>query len=188
MKITPVFLSGLSFLCIVGASQPERKLTSPVIPSKEHPLEESAITTTSQSSSVLWIRPTTTILDTDSNRYQSDYTRVLSISRGGGWLSDAAKDVEGSASSAKAKAKQALASASSKTTDVVTKAKSTAEQGWLKRVEDLEQRLRDEKVKASKRLESEQKRLNDNAKKQQVKLESKIKELERKLNEQRKRK
>lgn len=99
-------------------------------------------------------------------------------------MSDVAKDVEGT----KANAQQAWASASKKTTTAVAKAKSTAEQGWLKRVHDLEQRLRDEKVKASKRLESEQKRWKEQSDKDKARLQSQIEELRRKLKESQQRK
>ena len=185
------FWSTLVILSVTEASLFNHETSAPgVTPSKEQNEnfpQFSLLPVAPSSAGVLWIRPTTTILDTDTNRYQNDFTRVLSISRGGGWFSDVAKDVEGSTASVQAKAQQALASASRKTTTAVANAKSTAEQGWLKRVQDLEQRLRDEKVKASKRLETEQKRWKEQADKDKAKLQAQIEELRQRLKESKQR-
>jgi hypothetical protein len=113
--------------------------------------------------------------------FHNSGTRVFSIPRGGGWLSDT---MDESTASAKAKAKDVYDSASSKTADAVAKAKANAEKSWLKRVDDLEARLKDETAKASVRLEKEQKRLTALSEKEQKKLLEKIDKLQRKLEEQ----
>lgn len=107
--------------------------------------------------------------------------RVLEVRPGGGWLSDTAKELEGSAGDAKSKAFSALDSYKDKAKDAAKNAKAKADSEWLKKVSKLEDQLEAEKAKATARLEKEQEKLLSQAEKEKTKLMAKIDKLTKEL-------
>jgi hypothetical protein len=109
---------------------------------------------------------------------------TLSLPRGGGWLAEVTKDVDSSVATAKKIALNAYDSASAKASDAAKNAKEKADQVWIKKVDELEKKVLDERAKASEKLAAQQKRLMEQAEKEKRRLQSKIDYLEKKISEE----
>ena len=109
---------------------------------------------------------------------------VLSLHGGGGWIDNVSKEVDGSVASAKKLAKEAYDSASTKAAKGAKDAKAKADQVWIQKLEKLENRILEERTKASERFASQQKRLLEQAEKEKRRLQAKINDLQKKLNEE----
>jgi len=109
---------------------------------------------------------------------------ALYLPRGGGWLDNVSKEVDGSVASATKLAKEAYESASAKAADAAKDAKAKADQAWIQKLEKLENRILEERNKASERLASQQKRLLEQAEKEKRRLQAKIDDLQKKLNDE----